>query len=174
MGFSADTPMEAAWRDARITRIYEGTNEINRMLCVGMLIKKAMKGHVDLLNPAMAVADELTGIPSFETPDFSEALAQEKALIASMKKVFLMVAGHAVQTFGPELEEHQQLLLAAADIMIAVYMSESALLRAQKTLAQDLDKGQAQAELVQLYVYNAVDQVQKKAKEAIISASSGD
>jgi len=174
MGFSADTPMEAAWRDARITRIYEGTNEINRMLCVGMLIKKAMKGHVDLLNPAMAVAEELTGIPSFETPDYSEALAQEKALVASMKKVFLMVAGHAVQTFGPELEEHQQLLLAAADIMIATYMSESALLRAQKTLSQDPDKGQAQAELVQLYIYNAVDQVQKKAKEAIISASSGD
>jgi alkylation response protein AidB-like acyl-CoA dehydrogenase len=174
MGFSADTPMEAAWRDARITRIYEGTNEINRMLCVGMLIKKAMKGHVDLLNPAMAVAEELTGIPSFETPDYSEALAQEKALVASMKKVFLMVAGHAVQTFGPELEEHQQLLLAAADIMIAAYMSESALLRAQKTLSQDPDKGQAQAELVQLYIYNAVDQVQKKAKEAIISASSGD
>ena len=69
----------------------------------GMLIKKAMKGHVDLLNPAMAVAEELTGIPSFETPDYSEALAQEKALVASMKKVFLMVAGHAVQTFGPEL-----------------------------------------------------------------------
>lgn len=174
MGFSADTPMEAAWRDARITRIYEGTNEINRMLCVGMLIKKAMKGHVDLLNPAMAVADELTGIPSFETPDFSQDLAQEQALVQSMKKVFLMVSGHAVQTFGPELKEHQQLLLAAADIMIAIYMCESGLLRAQKTLSNDPEKGKAQAELVQLYVYNAIDLVQKKAKEAIISASTGD
>ncbi len=174
MGFSADTPMESAWRDARITRIYEGTNEINRMLCVGMLIKKAMKGHVDLLNPAMAVADELTGIPSYETPDFSEPLAQEKALVGNMKKVFLMVAGHAVQSFGPELEQHQQLLLAAADLMIAVYMSESGLLRAQKTLAVNPEKGQIQADLVRLYVYNAVDRVQKKAKEAIVSASTGD
>ena len=91
-----------------------------------------------------------------------------------MKKVFLMVAGHAVQTFGPELEEHQQLLLAAADIMIAVYMCESGLLRAQKTLMSDTEKGKAQADLVKLYVYNAVDHVQKRAKEAIVSASSGD
>jgi alkylation response protein AidB-like acyl-CoA dehydrogenase len=72
MGFSEETPMESAWRDARIARIYEGTNEINRMLSVGMLVKKAMKGHVDLLGPATAVANELMGIPSFETPDYSE------------------------------------------------------------------------------------------------------
>ncbi len=86
MGFSADTPMESAWRDARIARIYEGTNEINRMLAVGMLVKKAMKGHVDLLNPAQAVASELMGIPSFETPDYSELLSEEKAMIAKAEK----------------------------------------------------------------------------------------
>ena len=100
MGFSEETPMEAAWRDARIARIYEGTNEINRMLSVGMLVKKAMKGHVDLLNPAMAVADELMGIPSFDVPDYSELFSEEKAMIAKLKKVFLMVAGSAVQKFG--------------------------------------------------------------------------
>ena len=82
MGFSEDTPMESAWRDARISRIYEGTNEINRMLTVGMLIKKAMKGHVDLLGPAMAVGEELMGIPDFSTPDYDELLAEEKALLA--------------------------------------------------------------------------------------------
>ena len=87
MGFSADTPMESAWRDARISRIYEGTNEINRMLAVGMLIKKAMKGHVDLLGPATKVADELTGIPSFDTPDYSQLFAEEKEIIANLKKV---------------------------------------------------------------------------------------
>ena len=86
MGFSEETPMEAAWRDARIARIYEGTNEINRMLCIGMLIKKAMKGHIDLLNPAMEVQEELMGIPSFEIPDFSELLSQEKAIIKNLKK----------------------------------------------------------------------------------------
>src|SRR5690554_525925 len=131
MGYSADTPMESAWRDARITRIYEGTNEINRMLSVGMLVKKAMKGHVDLLNPAQAVADELMGIPSFETPDFTELFSEEKSMIAKLKKVFLMVAGSAAQKYGTELEEHQQTLLAAADILIEIYMAESAILRTE-------------------------------------------
>ena len=97
MGFSEETPMESAWRDARIARIYEGTNEINRMLSVGMLVKKAMKGHVDLLNPAMKVADELLGIPSFDVPDYTELFAEEKEMIAKLKKVFLMVAGAAIQ-----------------------------------------------------------------------------
>jgi len=128
MGFSADAPMEAAWRDARISRIYEGTNEINRMLAVGMLVKKAMKGHVNLLEPAMAVATELTSIPSFDVPDFSEPLSEEMDMIKKLKKVFLMVAGSAVQKFGPELEEHQQLLIAASDILIEIYMAESAIL----------------------------------------------
>ncbi len=132
MGFSADTPMESAWRDARISRIYEGTNEINRMLAVGMLVKKAMKGHVDLLGPATKVGEELTGIPSFETPDYSELFAEEKEIIAKLKKVFLMVAGSAVQKFGAQLEDQQQLLLASSDILIEVYMAESTLLRTEK------------------------------------------
>ncbi|MBT8272568.1 MAG: acyl-CoA dehydrogenase family protein, partial [Bacteroidia bacterium] len=104
MGFSEETPMESAWRDARITRIYEGTNEINRMLSVGMLVKKAMKGHVDLLGPATQVAEELMGIPSFDTPDYSELFSEEKTILAKLKKVFLMVAGAAVQKYGPDLE----------------------------------------------------------------------
>ena len=91
MGFSADAPMEAAWRDARIGRIYEGTNEINRLLAVGMLIKKTMKGQLDLLKPAMAVGKELMGIPSFDVPDYSELLSEEKAVIANLKKVFLTI-----------------------------------------------------------------------------------
>ena len=106
MGFSEETPMESAWRDARIARIYEGTNEINRMLSVGMLVKKAMKGHVDLLGPAMKVAEELMGIPDFDTPDYTELFAEEKELIGKLKKAFLMVAGAAVQKFGPDLEAH--------------------------------------------------------------------
>ena len=89
MGFSEETPMEAAWRDARIARIYEGTNEINRMLSVGMLVKKAMKGHVDLLGPAQAVQEELMGIPSFETPDYSELFSEEKEMIKKLKKNIL-------------------------------------------------------------------------------------
>ena len=152
MGFSKETPMESAWRDARITRIYEGTNEINRMLSVGMLIKKAMKGHVDLIGPAMKVVDELTGIPSFETPDYSEVLSEEKAMIEKLKKVFLMVAGAAVQKYGPDLEEHQQLLMAASNILIEIYMAESAILRTEKNTKRfGLDSQKHQIEMSILY-----------------------
>jgi alkylation response protein AidB-like acyl-CoA dehydrogenase len=175
MGFSADTPMEKAWRDARIARIYEGTNEINRMLAVGMLIKKAMKGHVDLLGPATAVGEELMGIPSFDTPDFSELFAEEKDLIARLKKVFLMIAGSAVQKFGPDLESHQQILLAAADILIEIYMAESTLLRTEKNAKRNGNESQTvQIAMTQLYLYEAADTVIKKGKEAIVSFAEGD
>ena len=174
MGFSEDTPMESAWRDARITRIYEGTNEINRMLCVGMLVKKAMKGHIDLLGPAQAVADELLGIPSFDTPDFSQRLSEEKDMVAKLKKVFLMVAGAAVQKYGPELEEHQQMLLAASDILIEIYMAESAVLRAEKSTKNNSENADYQVAMAQLYLYNAVDTITSKAKMAIISFAEGD
>ncbi|MGB2222787.1 MAG: acyl-CoA dehydrogenase family protein [Flavobacteriaceae bacterium] len=175
MGFSEDTPMEAAWRDARIARIYEGTNEINRMICIGMLIKKAMKGHVDLLGPAMKVQEELMGIPSFDTPDFSAPLSQEKAIIKNLKKVFLMVAGAGIQKFGPKIEEHQQLMLHAADILIEIYMAESAILRTEKNiLRSSAEEQKHQIEMSQLYLYNAVEVISKSAKSGIISFAEGD
>ncbi|WP_435622763.1 acyl-CoA dehydrogenase family protein [Flagellimonas sp.] len=175
MGFSADTPMESAWRDARISRIYEGTNEINRMLAVGMLVKKAMKGHVDLLGPATAVGEELMGIPSFDTPDFSELFAEEKDLVARLKKVFLMVAGSAVQKFGPDLEKHQMLLLAASDILIQIYLAESAILRTEKNAKRFGEESQAtQIAMSKLYLYRAVDTAIQKGKEAIVSFAEGD
>lgn len=175
MGFSEDAPMESAWRDARIARIYEGTNEINRMLSVGMLVKKAMKGHVDLLGPAMAVAEELMGIPSFDVPDYSELFAEEKEMIAKLKKVFLMVAGAAVQKYGPELESHQQLLMAASDILIEIYMAESTILRTEKLAKKEgEDKVQEQIAMAKLYLYHAVDIVNQKGKEGIVSFAEGD
>jgi alkylation response protein AidB-like acyl-CoA dehydrogenase len=175
MGFSEDTPMESAWRDARIARIYEGTNEINRMLSVGMLIKKAMKGHVDLLGPAMKVQEELMGIPSFDTPDFSELFSEEKVIVANLKKVFLMVAGSAVQKYGPDLDSHQQLLMAAADILIEIYMAESTILRTEKLAkSQGEDKVQEQIAMAKLYLYKAVDIVNLRGKEGIASFSEGD
>ncbi|WP_233861346.1 acyl-CoA dehydrogenase family protein [Tenacibaculum piscium] len=175
MGFSEETPMESAWRDARIARIYEGTNEINRLLSVGMLVKKAMKGHVDLLNPAMAVGEELLGIPSFDTPDYSELFAEEKEMIAKLKKVFLMVAGSAIQKFGPELEQHQQLLTAASNILIETYMAESAILRTEKNAKRfGKDSQKEQIAMTQLYLYNAVDIIIKNAKEGIVSFAEGD
>ena len=175
MGFSEDTPMESAWRDARIARIYEGTNEINRMLSVGMLIKKAMKGHVDLLGPASKVQEELMGIPSFETPDFSELFSEEKSIIANLKKAFLMVAGGAVQKFGPDLDSRQMLLMAAADMLIEIYMAESTILRTEKlSKAKGEDKAVEQIAMAKLYLYHAVDIVAQKGKESIISFAEGD
>lgn len=175
MGFSEETPMEAAWRDARIARIYEGTNEINRMICIGMLIKKAMKGHVDLLGPAMKVKEELMGIPSFETPNYTAPLSQEKAVLKNLKKVFLMVAGAGIEKYGPQIEEQQQLLLNAADILIQIYMAESAILRTEKNIFRFGEAAQKhQIEMSQLYLYNAVDIITKSAKNGIVSFVEGD
>ncbi len=175
MGFSEETPMESAWRDARITRIYEGTNEINRLLTISMLLKKAMKGQLDLLGPAMGVGKGLMGIPSFETPDFSELFSEEKVVLANLKKAFLMVAGKAVQTYGMDLENHQQLILAAADVMMEIYMAESAVLRAEKLVTS---KGEVavkeQIAMAKLNLYNAVENINKAGKEAILYFSEGD
>ena len=175
MGFSAETPMEGAWRDCRIGRIYEGTNEINRMLSVGMLIKKAMKGHIDFINPATKVADELMGIPSFEVPDLTKLFAQEKLILKNLKKVFLMLAGAGIKKFGEKLEEHQQMLLAVSDILIEIYMTESALLRTEKNCNRLGTETQTnQIAMTQLYLYKAVDIIQSKGKEVIVSFASGD
>lgn len=175
MGFSEDTPIESAWRDARISRIYEGTNEINRMLSIGMLIKKAMKGHVDLLGPATAVANELMGIPSFETPDFSELFSEEKSIIANLKKLFLMVAGAALQKYGEKIEQQQQLMLAASDILIQIYLAESAILRAEKMAKKEgEDAVKEQIAMAKLNLFHAIDVIETAGKHSIISFSTGD
>jgi len=175
MGFSKDTPMESAWRDARITRIYEGTNEINRLLTVGMLLKKAMKGEIDVITPAMEVGNSLMGIPSFDIPDFSEVLSEEKAMIDKLKKAFLMISGKAVQTYGMELENHQQLILAAAEVMIEVYMAESAILKADKIAKLTSEKeAECQIAMAKLNLYNAVEKCGTMGREAIAYFADGD
>ena len=175
MGFSEDTPIESAWRDARIARIYEGTNEINRMLSIGMLIKKAMKGHVDLLGPATAVANELTGIPSFEVQNFSELFSEEKSIIANLKKLFLMVAGAALQKYGEKIEEQQQLMLAASDILIQIYIAESAILRAEKIAKKEGEaNAKEQIAMAKLNLFHAIDVIETAGKHSIISFSTGD
>ncbi|NPA09298.1 MAG: acyl-CoA dehydrogenase [Chlorobi bacterium] len=170
MGFSEDTPMEAAWRDSRISRIYEGTNEINRLLAVGMLIKKAMKGELDLLSPAMAISKELMGIPSFEVPDYSAFKSEEKAIIANLKKVFLMVSGAALQKYMMDIEKQQHLLLNASEILNQIYMAESAVLRAEKNFSPD----SVEAAMAQLNLYKAVEKIIVAAKEGIVSFADGD
>ena len=175
MGFSQDTPMESAWRDARLGRIYEGTNEINRLLSVGMLLKKAFKGELDLITPAMAVANDLMAIPSFDTPDYSKLFSEENEIIEKLKKTFLMIAGKAVETFGMELESQQQIISAASDIMIEIYMAESTLLKVEKLVSKTSESAcESQIAMAKLNLYNAVEIINNKGKEAIISFTTGD
>lgn len=175
MGFSADAPMESAYRDIRIARIYEGTNEINRMLIVGMLLRKAMKGELDLMGPAMTVGKELMEIPSFDTPDYNEPLSMELDIIKGLKKSLLMVAGKAVEHFGMELEDQQEILMAAADMIIETYVAESAVLRAIKQVKADGAESAAVAiACAQLTVYRATERVAQAGREAIYSFATGD
>src|SRR5690625_357268 len=175
MGYSKDSPMEAAWRDARISRIYEGTNEINRMHSVGMLLKKALKGELDLMTPAMAIQEELTSIPSFDIPDFSKPLSEEKDILKKLKKAFLMVAGSAVQKYGADLDKKQNLLMSAADMLIEIFMVESAILRTEKSVKNaSAEELKNQINMTRLYLYDAVELINQKGKEAIISFSGGD
>ena len=169
MGYSTETPIESAWRDSRIARIYEGTNEINRLVSIGMLIKKALKGHVDLITEAEKVAEELTGIPSFDVPDFSELFSEEKNIIKNLKKIFLMLAGAGMKKFGLELEKEQEVLISIADIMIEIYMAESAILRTEKNFKRGDNNQEGQIAMSQLYLYEAVQLIEKRSKELIYS-----
>ncbi|MEP0710445.1 acyl-CoA dehydrogenase family protein [Algoriphagus sp.] len=175
MGYSADAPMERAYRDARISRIYEGTNEINRMLMVGMLLKRAMKGEINIFDPAMAVSKELTSVPSFETIDTSELFAAEKEVLKKLKKVFLMVGGKAAMVLQDKIEDEQEIMMNLADVMIEIYASESAILRTEKLVSmKGEDSCKHQIAMAQIYLSEAVDKINTAAKEAIGSFTKGD
>ncbi|MEB2778897.1 acyl-CoA dehydrogenase family protein [Algoriphagus sp. C2-6-M1] len=175
MGYSADAPMERAYRDARISRIYEGTNEINRMLMVGMLLKRAMKGEINFFDPAMAVSKELTSVPSFDTIDTSELFAAEKEVLKKLKKVFLMVGGKAAMTLQDKIEDEQEIMMNLADVMIEIYASESAILRTEKLVSmKGEDACKNQIAMAQIYLSEAVDKIYVAAKEAIGSFTKGD
>jgi alkylation response protein AidB-like acyl-CoA dehydrogenase len=179
MGYSAESPVERAYRDSRINRIFEGTNEINRMLTVDMLLKRAMKGQLDLMGPAQAVAAELMGIPDPGSMPGTGAddslLGDEKRMVANFKKAVLMVAGGAAQKLGLELAKHQETLMHIADMVIDTYLAESTLLRTQKLAEM---KGaanvQEQIAMCQLYIHDAADRIHKYAKEAVCNFADGD
>ena len=174
MGYSAESLVERAYRDARINRIFEGTNEINRMLAVDMVLRKAMKGDLDLMGPAMKVASELMSIP--EMGDSSgEALSAERKLLVGFKKVILMVAGSAVQKLMQTLAKEQEVLMNIADIAIHTYMAESVLLRVEKKIET---QGEVATELdiaiAKTYFFDIASKVEKSAKDAIMSFAEGD
>ncbi|XWW47807.1 acyl-CoA dehydrogenase family protein [Fibrella sp. USSR17] len=175
MGYSADAPMERAYRDARINRIFEGTNEINRMLVVDMLLKRAMKGELDLMTPAMAIAKEIMSIPDFSADEDESMFAAEKKVLKNLKKSVLMIAGAAVQKFMGKLSHEQEILMNLADMAIEVYVAESVLLRVEKSIGV---KGEAalalQKDIAITYLHEAVEKISAAGRSAITSFAEGD
>ncbi len=174
MGYSADAPMERSYRDSRINRIFEGTNEINRMLIVDMLLKRAMKGTLNLLGPAQAVQKELMSIPDFGEQDDS-LLAAEGRYLINFKKAILMTAGAAVQKLMTTLSKEQEILMNISDMIIQTYVAESMFLRVKKLISnQGEEASKLKIAAVQTFIYDASDKINKAGKDAINSFTEGD
>jgi alkylation response protein AidB-like acyl-CoA dehydrogenase len=173
MGYSAETPVEKAYRDARINRIFEGTNEINRMLIVGELIKRAMKGDLDLLTPAKAVAKELMGIPEFGsvTTDYFES---KKKLIVNFKKAILMVAGAALQKYMATFNDEQEILMDISDMIMITYAAESMLLRVEKLEGMNHENVPAFKDMLEVYMYDAASKINKYGIDSVNAFAEGD
>ncbi|HHG84812.1 MAG TPA: acyl-CoA dehydrogenase, partial [Bacteroidetes bacterium] len=174
-GFSADYPMDRAYRDARINRIFEGTNEINRLLGIDMMLKRGLKGRINLMDPIQAIMGELTSIPSMGGSGDSGPLAAEAKAVRNFKKAILMVSGAAVQQLKEKMQDEQELVMNLADMGLQIYAAESALLRAQKLILMKGEEAVArQIEMVKVYVYDASSHVNKAGKDAINSFAEGD
>ena len=173
-GFSAEYNISRAYRDSRINRIYEGTNEINRLLILDMTLKRAMQGRLDLMGPAMSVQKELMSIPDFGAEDES-LFAKEKKLISNLKKAILIASGAAVQKLMMKIESEQEVLMNIADMAIETFNAESVLLRVMKMADQ---KGEAACshfiDIMRTYLYDAADKVNKSGKDAVNSFADGD
>ena len=187
-GYSSDYPMDRAYRDSRINRIFEGTNEINRMLCVDMLLKRAMKGQIDLMTPTQKILGELMSIPEMGEDD-TALFADEKKIILNMKKAILLVAGSAVQKFMMDLAKEQEIIMNIADMMIQAYAAESVLLRTEKLTimkgsglqiptSEAIIKGSeavaGQIDMMRVFIHEANDVIQVAAKEALNAMAEGD
>jgi hypothetical protein len=172
-GFSADYPMDRAYRDARINRIFEGTNEINRMLMLDMLLKRAMKGELDLMTPATNVQKELMAIPDFGSSEEAPFGAEKKA-IANMKKAALMVAGTAVQKYMMQLAKEQEIIMNIADMIIEIYTSESVMLRVENLSSNKGEEAAVYVDIMKTYINDSTDRLMIAGKNAINSMSEGD
>jgi alkylation response protein AidB-like acyl-CoA dehydrogenase len=174
-GYCSDYPLERFYRDERINRIFEGTNEINRMLVPGMIMKKALKGELAFLAAAKQVADELTSLPSFAEPGEPTFLEQEAKLIQNMKKVVLATLGLAAQRFGEDLKDRQEILADVADITMEAYACESGLLRALKRAGREGEQNAgAMADMLTLYVHDAVERIATWGKRILAATAEGD
>lgn len=173
-GFSAEYNISRAYRDSRINRIYEGTNEINRLLALDMTLKRAMSGRLDLMGPAMAVQKELMSIPEFGASE-DTPFAAEKLLIANLKKAILMTSGAAVQKLMMRIEQEQEILMNISDMAIAVFHAESLLLRVMKLVQKEGEANlSGQLDIMRTFLYDTADQVNKSGKDAINAFAEGD
>ena len=179
VGFSDEYNISRAYRDSRVNRIYEGTNEINRLLTVDMMLKRAMKGRLDLMGPAMNVQKDLMSIPDPIAIGFGNGeestFSKEKKIIANMKKCILMVAGAAVQKLMKDLSKEEEIIMNIADMAIETFVSESTLLRVIKLAEKNGEENsKVQIDLMKCYLNDAVDKVAKAGKEAINAFATGD
>ncbi len=167
MGFSSESPVERAYRDSRINRIFEGTNEINRLLIVDMLLKRAMKGQLDLMGPATAVANDLMSIPDFEEKT-GGLFEDEKTSIQNFKKIALMVAGSAVQKFMMSLAKEQEILMNISDMLIDIYMAESAMLRVMKMVEEKgIEESTVYIDIVKTFINGCALRINTSSREAL-------
>lgn len=173
-GFSEEFPMARAYRDSRINRIFEGTNEINRILIVGMLLRKALGGKLDLLSPMKGIQDELMQIPDFSSSAEKGPFDEEEKAIENMKKMTLLIAGFAGKKYMQKLEREQELMMLISDMIIQTYMSESVLLRTHKLGEEKSDKAEIAEAITRVYVRDAMDMVHSCARKAIEAMSEGD
>ena len=174
-GYSEEFPVASMYRDARINRIFEGTNEINRMLAVGQMMKKALKGELDLMGPAMKIQEELMEIPDFGDEGDGSALYEEKKAVRQAKKAILMAAGAAAQKYMMELEKQQEILMNLADMSIDAFTAESTVLRTEKLIAQQGEEATAhQIVMTKCYVHDAMERTYRAGKHAIAGFAKDD
>jgi alkylation response protein AidB-like acyl-CoA dehydrogenase len=174
-GYSEEYPMARAYRDARINRIFEGTNEINRLLSIDALLKRAMKGEIDLMTPGMAIQKELMSVPDFSTPDADDVFGAEKKALKNAKKACLLVVGGAVQKLMMGLEKEQEIIMHGADMLIDIYTMESAMLRAEKLVnLHGLEASQIYVDMVKCFFFDALDRINISGKQALAAFATGD
>lgn len=174
-GFSEEYPMARSYRDSRINRIFEGTNEINRMLSIDALLKMAMKGKLDLMGPGMAIQKELMSVPDMSSPDPDDIFGAERKALKNAKKAFLLVAGGAVQKLMMGLEKEQEILMHSADMLMDIFVMESAMLRAEKLVnLHGQEAAQIYVDMVKCFFFDAMDRINVAGKSGLVAFAGGD